>query len=104
MTKDEKQWLPDVADLGCVVCRNAGFGQSPAEIHHVRTGQGTAQRASNKQVLPLCPPHHRTGGYGVAFHSGQKAWEEQYGTETELLKQVESEVLEYRNSIIGRTA
>lgn len=24
-TKGDKQWLSDVADLGCVVCRNLGY-------------------------------------------------------------------------------
>lgn len=59
-TKEEKKWLSDVAELGCICCRNMGFGASLAEIHHVRTGQGMAQRASHTDVLPLCPPHHRT--------------------------------------------
>ncbi|MGW8664708.1 Ref family recombination enhancement nuclease [Serratia ureilytica] len=95
-TKDEKQWLSDVADLGCVVCRNLGYGPSPAEIHHIRTGQGTAQRATHKQTLPLCPTHHRTGGHGVAVHAGRKTWEKNYGSELELLEQVTREVEELR--------
>jgi len=37
-TKEDKQWLSDVAELGCICCRNMGYGASPAEIHHVRTG------------------------------------------------------------------
>ena len=92
MKTDDKRWLSDVASLGCIVCRNLGLGESPAEIHHIRTGQGTAQRADHKKTLPLCPPHHRTGGHGIAIHAGQKTWEKNYGTETELLEQVISEV------------
>lgn len=38
------------------------------------------------------PPHHRTGGYGVAIHAGQKKWEGIYGTEESLLAQIESEL------------
>jgi hypothetical protein len=91
-TKSEKEWLSVVAALGCVVCRNLGYGPSPAEIHHIRTGQGMAIRASHKHALPLCPPHHRTGGHGVAIHAGQKTWEENHGTELELLAQVAREV------------
>ncbi|MDK6973614.1 Ref family recombination enhancement nuclease, partial [Proteus mirabilis] len=37
-TKEERQWLSDVAELGCICCRNMGLGASRAEIHHVRTG------------------------------------------------------------------
>ncbi|ENP2850238.1 DUF968 domain-containing protein [Klebsiella pneumoniae] len=92
MTKDDKDWLSDVAELGCIVCRNLGFGATPAEIHHIRTGQGAGQRANHKRTLPLCPAHHRTGGFGVAIHAGQKTWEGKYGTELELLDQVTTEV------------
>lgn len=49
MTKDDKDWLSDVAELGCIVCRNLGFGSTPAEIHHIRTGQGAGQRANHKE-------------------------------------------------------
>lgn len=88
MTKGEKKHLQAVADLGCIVCRNMGYFGTPAEIHHIRKGQGRGQRASHYQTIPLCPTHHRTGGYGVAFHSGSRAFEEKFGTELELLEQV----------------
>ena len=88
MTKDEKRHLQRVADFGCIVCRNVYFRKTAAEIHHIRAGQGMAQRASHFETIPLCPRHHRTGGYGVAIHAGQAAWEEAYGTELELLEQV----------------
>lgn len=67
MTKDDKDWLSDVAELGCIVCRNLGFGSTPAEIHHIRTGQGAGQRANHKRTLPLCPAHHRIGGLAWQF-------------------------------------
>jgi hypothetical protein len=44
------------------------------------------QRASHFDAIGLCPTHHRTGGYGVAIHAGQKEWESRYGTELELLE------------------
>ncbi|MDO6706762.1 Ref family recombination enhancement nuclease [Photobacterium sp. 1_MG-2023] len=89
MTKDDKMHLNSVQALGCIACHSLGYIDTPAEIHHVRTGQGMAQRASHKKVLPLCPHHHRTGGYGEAFHAGQAIWEKRFGTETELLALVE---------------
>lgn len=95
MTKSEKQWLSDVASLGCICCRNRGLGASPAEIHHVRTGQGMAQRAEHFSVLPLCPHHHRAC-YPTGFHAAPKTWQVTYGTETELLSQVKKEVEEVR--------
>lgn len=62
------------------------------EMHHIRTGCGMGQRSDNFRVIPPCPAHHRTGGFGVAIHAGQKTWEGKYGTELELLDQVTTEV------------
>ncbi len=53
-----------VAALGCVLCRLRGIGTPPAEVHHVRLGQGMAQRASDFLTVPLCPSCHR-GPFGI---------------------------------------
>lgn len=85
--KAEKEHLGKVASLGCIVCHNNGFYDSPAEIHHI--GNGTmSKRASNYEVIPLCFEHHRGGNNGVAVHSGRKTFERNFGTEQELLEQV----------------
>ncbi|WP_234262278.1 Ref family recombination enhancement nuclease [Klebsiella aerogenes] len=91
-TKAEQQHLDRVAALGCIVCRNLGYGDTPAEIHHCCSGTGTAVRASHFRTIPLCHTHHRTGGHGVALHAGQKTWESIYGTEAQLLAQTEIEL------------
>lgn len=52
-TELERQHMGRVAALGCLLCN------SPAEVHHIREGQGMAQRASNWLTVPLCPEHHR---------------------------------------------
>lgn len=86
MTNAEKAYLSKVAELGCAVCRHLGYGPTPAEIHHQRTGIGAGRRAGNDQVAPLCPEHHRgnTGLHGM----GRKAFERHYGfTETSLIEQ-----------------
>jgi len=89
----EKEYLDAVAQLGCIICRNVlGIYDSPAVIHHIRTGQGASQRASNYFTIPLCPLHHTNGGYGVAIHAGKKAFEMLYGTELNLLAQTIQEV------------
>ena len=96
MTKREKAYLDRVASLGCVVCRNQGYGESQAQIHHIRAGQGMSQRASNYLVIPLCPSHHTDGGKGVAIHAGQQAFEAIYGSELDLLAQTIGEAHELR--------
>jgi hypothetical protein len=85
--KAEREYLGKVADLGCLICFR------PAEIHHVRAGMGLGERAEHiGGVLPLCPDHHRNGGYGVAIHAGRKTWEKANGTELELLQIVKAQV------------
>lgn len=88
MNKADRLYLNSVQALGCMACRKLGHLDTPAVIHHVRMGQGMGQRASNREVIPLCPWHHNMGGHGEAIHAGQKTWEKRFGTEEELLKQV----------------
>ncbi|MDM5083720.1 Ref family protein [Aeromonas rivipollensis] len=102
-TKADKQHLSDVASLGCIACRNAGYGATPAEIHHVRFGSGMAQRAEHTRVLPLCPRHHRAC-YPTGFHAAPRAWQVEHGNEEALLEQVAREVTELRKNTIGRAA
>lgn len=88
MKSSDRLHLSRVAALGCLACKNLGFEDTPAEIHHPRTGAGMGQRSPHSSAIPLCPTHHRTGGPGVAIHAGQKTLEAIHGTETELLAQV----------------
>lgn len=51
------------------------------------------QRAPDDQTIPLCPTHHRLGQppfFGV--HSHPKQFRERYGTETELLEEVNDHI------------
>ena len=59
MSAASRRHLDRVAALGCILCRRLGNGETPAEIHHPREGQGAAQRASDWLGTPLCPEHHR---------------------------------------------
>lgn len=77
-TKEESEHMARVAALGCIICG------APAEVHHL-TGAGMGLRS--KDVIPLCPAHHRLGGHGVAVHAGTKTFEENFGTQQELLEE-----------------
>lgn len=74
-----KKHLARVAALGCIICG------APAEIHHPRFVCGMSQRAPDWLAVPLCPIHHRTGGFGVAIHAGQQEFERNYMSEQDLL-------------------
>ncbi len=80
--KAVQDYMNRVAELGCWICSR------PANLHHITTGVGMSQRASDYDVIPLCPDHHQHGGYGVAIHAGKKEWERRYGSELEILKKV----------------
>lgn len=88
MTKALKAHMSRVASLGCILCRRHGVPDSPAELHHPRTGAGAGRKSSDWDVIPLCYPHHR--GSNDALHVlGRKEFERRYGvTELELLEEV----------------
>lgn len=92
MTNAERDHLCKIARIGCIVCLEQGHGPTPAEIHHPRRGQGMGQKASHFEAIPLCHAHHRTGGFGVAIHAGQKTWEAHFGTEAELLEKTRARI------------
>ena len=75
-TAKEKRHMARVADLGCLVCA------SPAELHHIREGQGMSQRSSNYLTIPLCPFHHRGE---LSIHADKRQFEALYRNELELL-------------------
>ena len=94
MIKAEKERYEKLSDIGCIACRVLGYGYTPTEIHHIRFGQGVGKRARFHQSIPLCPHHHRLGGYGVAYHAGKSAFERTVG-------KTEVELLELTNQLLG---
>lgn len=92
MNKLDRTRLDLLSSLGCVVCRNLGYGPTPSEIHHLIgiAHKGLSQRSSHQKTIPLCPEHHR-GNEGI-HGMGRKPWEAKYGTQDELLAQVNQEL------------
>lgn len=84
-TPAEDKHLSRVASLGCIACKKLGRGYVPAEVHHIRAGQGLSQRASNFATIPLCEVHHRTGA--DAIHQSKVNFEAKFGTEKQLLRE-----------------
>jgi len=98
-TKDEKRWLNHVASLGCIVCRNLGYGESPAEIHHARIATGIGRRSSHFDVIPLCPRHHRLGD--DAYHAAPAEWERRFGKQADLIIQTKADVSSMHSMTVG---
>lgn len=76
-----ERWMEKVASLDCIIC-----GARPVELHHIREGQGAAQRAPDVLCLPVCPEHHR-GASGI-HGLGRRGFQTRYKTtELDLLAQ-----------------
>ncbi len=87
-TAAEGRYMGRVASLCCVLCRfRFGITDSPALVHHVRTGTGK-MRASHYDTIPLCPRHH--DAYPGSLHVlGVKQFPTTYGiSEIDLLLSV----------------
>jgi hypothetical protein len=80
--------MDKLKQLGCIVCLLETGVWSDPEIHHLRGELGVGQKRDHSRTIPLCPRHHRTGGHGIARHSGLKTWVARHGDETYLLGHV----------------
>lgn len=82
----EKRHMGRVAARCCSLCRFKGIAEdTPAIVHHLRTGQGK-MRASHYDTMALCPTHHQFSGIGV-HDMGRDEFETMYGiSEVELLR------------------
>lgn len=87
MTKQEKHHYDKLHTIGCIACHVLNYGYTAPEIHHIRHGAGTGRKSAFDKAIPLCPRHHRLGGYGIAYHAGRLGFEKHVGmTELELLE------------------
>lgn len=93
-TKSDNEWLAAITDLGCIACLVQGTPGSPAEVHHIRAGQGRGQRSDHQKSLALCPPHHRGTHHPevASIHMAKRAFIEQFGTEEELYERTIQEL------------
>jgi hypothetical protein len=90
-TKAERAYMDAAARLGCALCRHLRLGETPAIIHHQRTGQGK-MRATTWRTVPLCPTHHQFSGIGV-HDMGREQFAEMHGiSEVELVEQTRIEL------------
>lgn len=59
MSAKGERHLERVASLPCVLCAHMGLGKRyGTQVHHIREGQGAAQRADDMLTVALCPDHH----------------------------------------------
>ncbi len=58
MSAKGKRHMGRVAKVPCVICTLMGLGESPSVVHHLKYGQGAADRASDYLTIAVCPAHH----------------------------------------------
>ena len=88
-TRQEREWMRRIADLGCIACRQDGHS-SPASVHHIVQGN---RRLGHLFTLPLCPEHHQGDGRQVpSVHGAKRTFVQRYGSELELLAGLQVEL------------
>ena len=59
MSAKGKRHMERVASLPCVLCDYLGLGKRyGVQVHHIREGQGAAQRADDMLTVAVCPDCH----------------------------------------------
>jgi len=83
VSKAIKAYWDKVASIGCIACLQDGIHNDYVSIHHI---DGRTKPGAHYKVLPLCGPHHQTGGETApAIHPYKARFEAKYGTQAELL-------------------
>ncbi len=80
MTKGERKHLERIKSMPCGLCGADG----PSDAHHIRTGQGMGQRASDFLAIPLCKDCHQ-GDEGL--HGSRALWRVYRKDELDVLAQ-----------------
>ena len=53
-----RRHMQRIASMPCMLCD----AEPPSTVHHIRTGQGASQRASDFLSIPLCKECHQGKG------------------------------------------
>jgi hypothetical protein len=93
----DKVRFDEFRKIGCICCKQMGWFRDP-EVHHITDG---GRRIGHQETLPLCEWHHRAVRpyglptdklaarvYGPSLASGKKTFQDYFGSELELLEDV----------------
>jgi hypothetical protein len=85
----EQDWMDRARAFGCIVCWLQHGERTPAAIHHILAG---GRRMGHLHTIPLCDPGHHQGTptpLKISRHPDKARFEAAYGTELELLAQLQ---------------
>jgi hypothetical protein len=80
------RYMGYVKQLPCVACGKPG----PSEAHHCYHDRYGTRKASDFDVIPLCPACHRTDRLSV--HNAKATWRETHGPDHGFIPQVRGDV------------
>lgn len=102
-TEEEKDWMDDICQFGCIVCYLEFDGlYTPPQIHHIH---GKTRPGAHKKTIPLCYNHHMADQQNppsplyTSRHPNKAAFEKRYGTEQYLLEMTEKLIFEQQGVI-----
>lgn len=93
-TAEEKKWLNDICEVGCIVCKLEMGIFSPASPHHM---DGRTKPGAHLLTIPLCGQHHQvpdptSQNRWTARHENKFRFEKRYGSEGFLLEKTKEMV------------
>ena len=105
LTERERRFMR-LQDIGCICCAKEGYPDVPVDVHHLVDKGYREHSGGDTATLPLCPWHHRGvppsgfsidtalsyAGPSLALH--KKRFIRRYGTERELLAEVDRRIEE----------
>jgi hypothetical protein len=74
-----------IAAIGCCVCVRLGYGETPAQVHHIREGR---IGRNDWLTIPLCQAHHTGTDMSVHLAKDKLLAALKIGSEFELLADV----------------
>jgi len=93
-TKDEREWMDQITELGCCICLKEYEVFTPAEVHHI---SGKTKLGSHFHTIPLCYRHHREGSNTelyVSRHPNKASFVRRHGSEEELFLYTQEQIHE----------
>lgn len=93
-TPEERAHMGKVAKMPCYACeQDQRQDIEKANVHHIREGYKTGERASNWEVIPLGEGHHQglqapVDKTKIAFHRSRRTFVLRYGNEIGILATV----------------
>ncbi len=100
----EQRRFSRLQEIGCIACLKEGLGHVPPDVHHIVDKGYRRLSGGHAATIPLCPYHHRgvppsgftedtamfAAGPSLALH--KKRFIHTYGTERELLAEVDKRI------------